>query len=95
MASKIDVELTRDVLDELLWDPDMGVSDLDIKVDHSNVTLAGTTATYEDKWEAEDAAFWVPGVKSVTNHLVVDPAALGISVSNGTMTLSGDVNWFY
>lgn|SRR5262249_36032713 len=122
IAKKSDAELTRDVLDELLWDPDVGVSELDVKVDVGNVTLSGTTATYEDKWEAEDAASRVLGVKSVSNQIEVNPAALGlrhdsdiaadvrsalaldaavpdgrlgVTVSNGIVTLSGDVDWYF
>jgi osmotically-inducible protein OsmY len=122
MARKSDAEVTRDVLDELLWDPDVGVSDLNVKVGNGNVTLSGTTATYADKFEAEDATYRVRGVKSVTNNLDINPAALGIrpdgdiaadarnalaldvavpdsrlgvSVSNGIATLTGDVDWYF
>jgi osmotically-inducible protein OsmY len=122
MAKKSDAELTRDILDEMLWDPDVDISDLGVTVDHGNVTLSGTTATYADKWEADDAAYRVLGVKLVKNDIVVNPAALGIrpdsdiaqdvrsvlaldvavpdtrintSVSNGIVTLTGDVDWNY
>ncbi len=56
----------------------MGVAELNVKVDNGNVTLSGTTATYADKFEAADAAYRGRGVKSVTNNLAFNPAALGI-----------------
>jgi len=44
-AQKCGTDVTRDVLDELLWNPGVGVSDLDVEVNSGNVTLSGTTAT--------------------------------------------------
>ncbi len=78
MAKQSDAEITRDVIEELLWDPAVTIADLGVAVDHGKVTLTGTAATFTTKWEAEDAAYRVQGVNSVTNSVVVDATALGL-----------------
>jgi osmotically-inducible protein OsmY len=119
---KSDAQLTQDVLDELVWDPAVGVMSIDVKVNQGVVTLTGTSATYASKWEADAAAYRVLGVKSVINTIVVEPAALGVrshseiaqdvrtvlaldvavpdtrigvSVNNGIVTLTGNVDYYF
>jgi osmotically-inducible protein OsmY len=122
MAQKSADELTRDVLDELIEDPVVDNSAMQVTADHGNITLSGITSSYSSKWEAEDAAYRVRGVQSVTNNIAVDPAAFGarldsdiaadirsalaldlavpndrieVTVSDGNVTLTGDVDWHY
>ncbi len=122
MSKKTDERITQDVLDELAWDPAVTIADLSVSTDHGRVRLKGTADTFGTKLEAEDAAYRVGGVTSVDNHIVVDPAALGlrsdadiadhirsafeldyqvpdewlsVSVIDGIVTLTGNVNWSY
>ncbi len=122
MSKRTDERITQDVLDELAWDPAITIADLSVSTDHGRVRLNGTADTFGTKLEAEDAAYRVGGVTSVDNHIVVDPAALGlrsdadiaddirsaleldyqvpdewlsVSVIDGIVTLTGNVNWSY
>ena len=122
MSKKSDAQITQDVLDELYWDPAVTVADLSVNTSDHRVTLMGTTATYGEKLEAEDAAYRVAGVRDVENDIAVDPSAFGmrsdddiasdvrsaltldyevpedritVSVYNGTVILTGTVDWYY
>ena len=78
MSQKTDERITRDVLDELAWDPAVTLADLSVSTDHGRVRLNGTADTFGMKLEAEDAAYRVGGVTSVDNQIFVDPAALDL-----------------
>jgi osmotically-inducible protein OsmY len=122
LSKKSDARITQDVLDELFWDPAVTVSDLTVSTSNHQVTLTGTTATYGDKLEAEEAAYRVGGVRDVDNDITVDPSAFGmrsdeaiaadvrtalildyavpddrisVSVLDGTVMLTGTVDWYY
>ena len=122
MTEKTDAQITQDVLDELFWDPAVTVADLTVSTTNHQVTLMGTTATYGEKLEAEEAAYRVGGVQDVDDDIVVDPSAFGkrsdeaiagdvrtalildyevpddritVSVLDGTVTLTGSVDWYY
>jgi osmotically-inducible protein OsmY len=68
---KTDTELQRDVLDELLWDPSISATNLQVTADHRTVTLSGSIASYTEKWAAKRATQRVRGVDSVVNNLKV------------------------
>lgn len=70
-VTKSDVEIQRDVMDELDWDPEVNVTDVGVEVDDGVVTLTGIVETYAAKWAAERAAFRVAGVRAVANDIVV------------------------
>jgi osmotically-inducible protein OsmY len=78
LAKKSDSQITQDVLDEIFWDPAVTVADLSASTSDHRVTLMGTTATYGEKLEAEDAAYRVAGVRDVDNDITVDPSAFGM-----------------
>ncbi|MGO8948439.1 MAG: BON domain-containing protein [Ktedonobacterales bacterium] len=75
MALKTDERITRDVLDELEWDPAVNLIDVSVTTNHRQVRLTGTSETYGARVAAEDAALRVYGVRSVENDIVVNPAA--------------------
>jgi osmotically-inducible protein OsmY len=77
-AQKNDEELKGDVRDELAYDPAVAVKNLGIHVVDGRVTLVGIADTYDAAWEAPHAAWRVRGVRAVTSHIAVDPAALGV-----------------
>jgi osmotically-inducible protein OsmY len=78
LSKKSDAQITQDVLDELFWDPAVTVADLNVSTHDHRVTLTGTTATYGEKLEAEDAAYRIGGVREVDNDIIVDPSAFGM-----------------
>lgn len=74
IASKTDVEIQQDVLDELSWDPEVEVTDIGVLVDDGVVTLTGIVDQYATKLAAERAAFRVDGVRAVANDITVRPS---------------------
>jgi osmotically-inducible protein OsmY len=66
-----DIDIKRDVEDELRWNPDLDATDIAVTVRDGVVTLAGYTRSYNDKLEAEAAAKRVAGVVGVANDIEV------------------------
>jgi osmotically-inducible protein OsmY len=67
---KTDVELERDVREEILYDARIEVpGDVAIWVDEGLVTLRGWVGTFREKRAAERAARRVAGVTMVDNRL--------------------------
>ncbi|SDR63483.1 Osmotically-inducible protein OsmY, contains BON domain [Rhizobiales bacterium GAS113] len=68
---KTDIELEKDVRDELAWHPGLDATDIAISVKKGVVTLAGYVRSYTDKLDAEIAAKRVAGVMGIANDLEV------------------------
>ena len=68
---KSDMEIERDVKDELYWNPDLDATDIAVSVKKGVVTLSGFVRSYTDKYEAETAAKRVAGVVGVANDIEV------------------------
>jgi hyperosmotically inducible protein len=68
---KSDMELTRQVEDELTWDPAVNATDIGVEVRDRVVTLSGHLTSYAEKLAAEKAAQRVAGVKAVVVELDV------------------------
>jgi osmotically-inducible protein OsmY len=68
---KTDMELQRDVLDEIAWEPSMAVPEIGVTVYDSIVTLTGSVDNLPAKWAAENAALRVSGVRAVVNDIEV------------------------
>jgi len=68
-------QITRDVLDELLWDDRIDASRVTVTADDGRVVLGGTVDYYHEKWNAGEDANRVVGVRSVVNEITVDTAA--------------------
>jgi osmotically-inducible protein OsmY len=119
---KTDLELKKDVEDELVWEPSVNAAHIGVSVKEGVVTLTGHVPSYGEKYGAERAAKRVYGVKAVANELDVklpssaertdeDIAAdcvkalkadysvpsekIKAIVSNGWVTLEGQVDWQY
>jgi osmotically-inducible protein OsmY len=67
-------EIQADVSSQLFWDDRIDNSDIQVAVKDGRVRLSGTVPSYSDKWEAEDDAYAIPGVRIVENQLMVTPA---------------------
>jgi osmotically-inducible protein OsmY len=69
--TKTDEELQRDVLAELKWDTRLQPNEIGVIVKDGVVTLTGWVDSYLKKWNAEEAAHHVAGVKAVANDIEV------------------------
>jgi osmotically-inducible protein OsmY len=65
-------ELTRDVLDELLWDDSIDASRITVSADDGRVVLGGTVAFFHEKEQAGEDASRISGVRDVVNQIEVD-----------------------
>jgi len=68
---KTDMELQRDVLDEITWEPSVAVPEIGVTVYDGIVTLTGNVDNLPAKWAAETAALRVSGVRAVVNDIEV------------------------
>jgi osmotically-inducible protein OsmY len=68
---KTDVELQRDVVDELEWEPGIDAAQIGVAVKHGVVTLSGHVASLPQKLTAERLAKRISGVRAVADELLV------------------------
>ena len=73
---KTDLQIQKDVMDELKWEPALDASEIGVSVKNGVVTLSGIVDTYLKKISAEKAAKKVGGVKAVAEDIqvVVSPS---------------------
>ncbi len=76
---KTDSDIELDVKAELRWTPDVDDTDIAVKVNGGEVTLAGFVASYLQKYHAEIAVRRVKGVAAVANDIQVKPVAAGLT----------------
>lgn len=69
---KSDVQLQRDVIDELRWDPRVGPNEIGVAAKDGVVTLTGSAPSITKKYAAIHAAERVAGVKALAEDIVVD-----------------------
>jgi len=77
-----DERIREDVNDRLTDDWHLDASEIEVAVGGSEVTLAGSVASREEKRRAEDLAESVSGVKHVQNNLRVQAAGNGSAAGN-------------
>ena len=68
---KTDLDLQRDVIAELEWEPALSGQEIGVAVKDGVVTLSGTVLNYAKKFKAERAAERVHGIKAVALDLNV------------------------
>ena len=68
---KPDLEIQKDVMEELRWSPLLNASEIGVAVKSGVVTLSGNVDTYTKKLAAENAAKNVAGVKAVAQEIDV------------------------
>ena len=73
-ANKTDEQIQRDVLAELKWDARLQPNEIGVIVKDGVVTLTGRVDSFLKKWNAEEAAHKVAGVKAVANEIEVKVA---------------------
>ena len=70
-GTRIDVDIQRDVLNELTFEPRVQPNEIGVAVKDGVVTLTGSVDSYAKKWAAEEAAHRVRGVLAVANEIEV------------------------
>lgn len=68
---KTDVQLKKDVLAELIWDPEIDDAKLTVAVHNGAVTLKGHAPTYRQKIAARHATKRVAGVMALVDEIEV------------------------
>jgi osmotically-inducible protein OsmY len=68
---RTDIDIKRDVEEELRQDPDIDATDIAVAVKNGVVTLSGFVRSYAQKLEAEHTAKRVIGVKGLANDIEV------------------------
>lgn len=66
-----DSELKQDVIDELMWEPDINATEIGVAVKDGVATLSGSVESYHEKLAAERAAQGVFGVRAVVQEIKV------------------------
>ena len=74
---KTDIEIQKDVMEELEWTPLLNSSEIGVAVQNGIVTLTGTVDSYLKKVNVENAAKKVTGVNAVAENIQVKIADLG------------------
>lgn len=72
---KTDLQLHKDVIEELRWDPQINDAEIGVSVKGGVVTLSGTVESFGQKSAAERAVERVAGVRAVAEELHVRPTA--------------------
>lgn len=68
---KTDLQIQKDVMDELKWQPFLQASEIGVAVKNGVVTLSGQVDSYGKKLTAENAAKKVAGVKALAEDIQV------------------------
>ena len=66
-----DMQLQKDVMEELKWEQNVTASEIGVAVHDGAVTLSGTVPTYGEKRAAERAVQRVQGVKAIAEEIQV------------------------
>lgn len=78
---KADLQLHKDVIEELRWDPRVNEAEIGVSVKDGVVTLTGSVESFAQKVAAERVVERVAGVRAVAEELHVRPAK-GLDVSD-------------
>jgi osmotically-inducible protein OsmY len=93
-VAKSDVEIQRDVLDEIRWEGRVLVTDVGVEVNKGVVTLTGSVDSYAKKAAAQEAAHKVQGVLDVANDIVVHiPSAIARTDTEIAQALRQALEW--
>jgi osmotically-inducible protein OsmY len=68
---KTDIEIQKDVIDQLKWEPFLNAAEIGVAVKSGIVTLSGQVDTYSKKVLAEKAVKKVSGVKAIAEDIQV------------------------
>jgi osmotically-inducible protein OsmY len=71
ISAQTDLEIKKDVLSELTYEPSIKVTDIGVLVKDGTVTLNGSATSYIEKWSAMNAVKRVTGVKAIADEIEV------------------------
>lgn len=71
-------DIRADVSSQLFWDNRIDESNINVDVVEGRVILTGTVPTYSDRWQAEDDAYSIAGVRYVDNRIRVSPTSFPV-----------------
>jgi len=71
-------DIRADVSSQLFWDNRIDDSNIDVDVTEGRVILSGTVPSYSDRWQAEEDAYSISGVRYVDNRLRVSPTTFPV-----------------
>lgn len=69
---KTDLQLQKDVMDELQFEPSVDPADIGVAASDGIVALSGQVKSYAEKWSAVRAAERIWGVKAVVDEIKVE-----------------------
>ena len=69
---KNDVTIKESILEEITWDNQVSVLDLDVQVEDGIVTLHGTVPNFNSRRRLEKDVLAIDGVKDITNNISID-----------------------
>ena len=91
---KTDLELQKNILDEISWEPNLSEQAIGVTVQDRIATLTGCVDNLPAKWEAEKAALRLSGVKAVVNQVEVKLSTDGRrSDQEITLSVSNTLAW--
>jgi osmotically-inducible protein OsmY len=94
MKMKTNIELQRDVMEELAWEPSIDAASIGVSTEDGIVTLSGGVKSFPEKWAAERAAQRVSGVRAVTDQIVVTlPGDRHQSDTDIARAAANSLNW--
>lgn len=79
---KTDIQIQQDVMAELKWEPKVNAAHIGVEVKNGVVTLSGHVDSFAEKWNAEEAAKRVSGVKVIA--VEIDVVLAGSSKKSDT-----------
>ncbi len=91
---RTDLEIQKDVMEELKWAPLLKATEIGVAVKDGVVTLSGTVDSYTKKMEAEKAAKRVTGVKAIAEEIEIK--FFSSSIKNDTeiaRTIADSLRW--
>jgi osmotically-inducible protein OsmY len=68
---KTDIEIQKDVIDQLKWEPFLNAAQIGVSVKNGIVTLSGQVDAYSKKILAEKTTKKVSGVKAIAEDIQV------------------------
>ncbi len=68
---KTDIQIQKDVMDQLKWEPFLNAAEIGVAVKNGIVTLSGHVDSYSKKLTAENAAKKIAGVKAIAEDIEI------------------------
>lgn len=68
---KTDLEIQKDVMEELSWQPSLNAAHIGVAANNGIVTLSGTVDTYLEKIIAEEATKKISGVRALAEDIEI------------------------